>query len=455
MSAKAHGILASGVRVTGLSAPDAKPWHMKATYQLFNPPAPAETGSMEEWWTGPDQWRRTYTEPKDVTWTEWSVTRGRHFQSRADFQHHDLDQRVAWPATTPLVQARYFKPEFQMQWKQVNAGVALDCVSVVSPARYTEGVDPELLFPRLCFDAGSRLRFMGTADTTVAFNKYQPFQGRAVAYKIDEIVLGQKKASIDIDLLEPLSDQAMVKPDASAVSEPYAIYPVDPQPVPVYQVAAVIPSASLENNDRGTVQVPVILLKDGRVKLNGSPSGNGGLARAAADTIKMWRYEPYVVDGEVVEASFSVSYEFNGKRFVPQTAKSKEASNSGFDPRRDPAADLRQAEVEAGQGHKRILLEVGSDSCDMCGVMDKFYSDHPDVQSLRDSSYVTLKVNVSPANQNAEFLSRYPKVPSYPALLVLDADGKLLQAEDATELERGNGYNPSKVRAFLVQWKPS
>jgi hypothetical protein len=42
----------------------------------------------------------------------------------------------------------------------------------------------------------------------------------------------------------------------------------------------------------------------------------------------------------------------------------------------------------------------------------------------------------------------------FPFLVVLDENGKLLKAERTNELEKGNGYDPDKMRAFLDQWKP-
>ena len=36
---------------------------------------------------------------------------------------------------------------------------------------------------------------------------------------------------------------------------------------------------------------------------------------------------------------------------------------AGYDPKRDPAADLKTAMAEAQRGGKRILLEVGGEWC--------------------------------------------------------------------------------------------
>jgi hypothetical protein len=455
LSAKAHAILDNGVKVTGLTAPDGKPWHMKATYQVGNGIV-TDAGTIEEWWKGPDQWRRTYTN-KAGSGTEWSVKRASRFQSRDAWNYTLLDLRVAGPLVAPMTQTVNFKPDYPMDLKQVSAGIPLNCVSVIDPAQYSDKVDPDFLFPNLCFDAGSRLRFMGTSDTTVTFNKYQMFQGRAVAGKVEVIVLGEKKSSMEITLLEPLSaqDEALVAPDSKAVEQPYALTAVDPPPVPVYQVGAVITIAAMHDRQFGTVFVPVIIRKDGRVKLNGGAPG-GGMGQAAADAIVQWRYQPYLVDGQLVDVSTMVPYVFDGRPFVPLAEnKPKPASTSGYDPKRDPKADLAQAMADAQKAHKRILVEVGGDWCIWCAYMDKFFADHPDLVALRDANYVSLKVNMSQENHNYGFLSQYPRFHTYPHLLVLDADGKLLQSEDTDSLEKGQSYDEARFRDFLTQWKPS
>jgi len=68
---------------------------------------------------------------------------------------------------------------------------------------------------------------------------------------------------------------------------------------------------------------------------------------------------------------------------------------------------------------------------------------------LRDSNFVLLKVNMSPFNENIAFLNQYPKIPGYPYLFVLDADGKLIVAKDTGALEQGSGYSAKSLTDFL------
>lgn len=125
---------------------------------------------------------------------------------------------------------------------------------------------------------------------------------------------------------------------------------------------------------------------------------------------------------------------------------------AGYDPRRDPAADLQKAMGEAQSGGKRILLEVGGEWCGWCHLLNRVFTEDAEVSKLLHEKFVVLKVNWSPENKNEAFLSRYPAIDSYPHAYVLDAKGKLLHADDLTQLEAKKGYDREKVLAFLKQW---
>ncbi len=125
-----------------------------------------------------------------------------------------------------------------------------------------------------------------------------------------------------------------------------------------------------------------------------------------------------------------------------------------FDPKRDPKADLAAAVITATKAGKRIILDVGGEWCGWCVYMDKFFRQNPRLAKLRDDNYVWVLVNMSPENENQEFLSAYPAIDGYPHLFVLESDGKLLHSQDTSPLEAGKGYDLAKFRALLKKWVP-
>jgi thiol:disulfide interchange protein len=98
---------------------------------------------------------------------------------------------------------------------------------------------------------------------------------------------------------------------------------------------------------------------------------------------------------------------------------------------------------------------VGGNWCSWCREMERYFEAHPDLRELRDSNYVTVKVNWSPENENKAVLSKYPAIKGYPHLFVLGPDGKLLQSQNTSRIEDGkSSYDLQKFTAFLKQWAP-
>ena len=123
-----------------------------------------------------------------------------------------------------------------------------------------------------------------------------------------------------------------------------------------------------------------------------------------------------------------------------------------YDPGRSAEQDLRNAVTEAQRTGKRILLEVGGEWCSWCHIMDKFFDQNPNLTKLRDTNYVTVKINFSKENENGKFLGQYPKIPGYPHLFVLESNGKLLHSQFTGDLEQGQSYNLQKFTKFLEAW---
>ncbi len=126
-----------------------------------------------------------------------------------------------------------------------------------------------------------------------------------------------------------------------------------------------------------------------------------------------------------------------------------------YDPSRNAAQDVLAAEQEGQRSGRNVLVDVGGNWCVWCHIMDRFFQSHADLAELRDKYYVTVFVNFSPENRNREFLSRFPRIPGFPHLFVLDSGGKLLRSQFTGALEQGNSYSVEKMREFLLKWEPT
>ncbi len=132
------------------------------------------------------------------------------------------------------------------------------------------------------------------------------------------------------------------------------------------------------------------------------------------------------------------------KAAVPATTPVQTYAIGAFDPARDAEKDLRDAVALAGKSGRRVLMDVGGEWCVWCRRLDTLWATNAGLRAYRDSNFVTLKVNWSPENKNVALLSKYPKIPGYPHLFVLEKDGNSSIPRIRGNLRRGRGTIPRK-----------
>jgi thiol:disulfide interchange protein len=128
------------------------------------------------------------------------------------------------------------------------------------------------------------------------------------------------------------------------------------------------------------------------------------------------------------------------------------AYSQGYDPARDPFSDGRAALRLAMETRRKVLIEVGGDWCSWCHVLDRFLHEHPSLRTRLHKTFVLLKVNVDERNDNAEFLSAFPRALGYPHMYVTDNKGSILFSQDTAEFLQGGRYSAQRFRAFLDRW---
>lgn len=79
----------------------------------------------------------------------------------------------------------------------------------------------------------------------------------------------------------------------------------------VHRVTPQYPTQARQQGIQGTVVLQAVIGKDGGVKSVKAVSGNSMLRQAAVDAVKQWKYKPYSVDGEAVEADTEINVKFS------------------------------------------------------------------------------------------------------------------------------------------------
>lgn len=331
-SALGRSILRAALSTNGLAHATA-PWHLKATVQFRRPaPQPPLDVQLEEWWRGPQQWRRTWSSGEPgLSGTEWSTGPQLRFLARHGADTLDrirLNLRIARPLTDPLWQAAHVDPKAELELKIIAAGnVTLHCISVVTH-------DTAAPYPGMCFDRANRLRLLSTLSFAVEYDKYQAFDGRAVPRALKVLVNGAPFADVDVTALEPLAADDAAKLDPhGAIPEPPLLEPGDAAPVSLTEAAMHPPLQPDGYPYRGVIFALLVLDKDGRVRIDRgmtlapSPAVLDSLEIA----LNRSKFQPYLLDGQPARVEFVATYPLDGKPFQPHFAKPQLITAPEFD----------------------------------------------------------------------------------------------------------------------------
>jgi thiol:disulfide interchange protein len=117
----------------------------------------------------------------------------------------------------------------------------------------------------------------------------------------------------------------------------------------------------------------------------------------------------------------------------------------------DAHQQIAQAIVAARQANKHVILDFGGNWCGDCQVLDIYYHQSPNAELLA-KHFVLVHINIGHMDKNVDVAKKYnvPITKGVPALAVIDANGKLLYAEQPKEFEHAT---PQEVTAFLKRWK--
>ena len=117
-------------------------------------------------------------------------------------------------------------------------------------------------------------------------------------------------------------------------------------------------------------------------------------------------------------------------------------------------AQIQAAIKQAGESHKRIILDFGGNWCGDCVALDKYFHQEPNATLLKEN-FILVDVNIGKVDQNKDIAKTYdiPLEKGVPALAVLDSTGKLLFSQKQGEFESMRTLDASSLTDFLNQWK--
>ena len=306
-------------------------WHIKATFDvLTNSVAAAySTGTYEETWYAPQNYRRTYTY-KGITHTDVATPDGLYREGDQAWETPE-EERVRSLLVKPLNTAP--PADTTLRIKDANFGkVDLPCLYELHamPAGLKKKDEDKFVdgSQHMCFEPNAPiLRFLVGIDgpEAVEMLKIANLHGHLVA---QEIVVGNGDSTrLKVHVLQasalPSPDGPMQPPaDAKKLTSPVTVAwetmqenrlpdPAEPQ----------YPPGALQEHTDGDVDIALVIAPDGSVTSAKVVDGNQLLREAALTFVRASKFKPFLLSGTPVEVHTTARINFDLEMARRQASK--------------------------------------------------------------------------------------------------------------------------------------
>jgi TonB family protein len=315
-----QAIFAAAAPFYDFTSADLKPWHLKATYQLYDQDGkPTEQGTYEYWWVSPKVYRSTWTRP-GATHTDWHTADGTHAYLATGEPIKFFERELEHALFSPLPTADALDPAKTRLELHVRSsrGAKFPCISLVSMKEGHSQNLPEGTFPTYCFDSGLpvlRANYVLSAVVT-EFGSITKVQNRFVAREILSFVGDRELFSVKVDTIGGLAatDSALIPAPGATQASPEST-PIGAKVsigLLVKKLQPVYPEAAKAARQSGTVLLDATIGTDGKIhglEVVFGPSKM--LVDAAMAAVSQWQYKPYLLNGEPVEVETTISVIFS------------------------------------------------------------------------------------------------------------------------------------------------
>ena len=315
-------ILAAAAPFYDYSSAKLNPWHMKASYTLYDEKnKPTAQGTYEYWWVAPDTYRSTWKRA-GLERTDWHV-HGQHYSSGTGEPLLFSEKKLQSDLLTPLPDAGALDPDkVRFEKREQEFGkVKLPCVVVIKKMPYHGQLQnvPSGLFPTFCFEPDKPMLrvYYAFGATSVIYNKMVRTQGLYLARDIAIFEGRARYLTASVDVVDDISANATeLMPDKDAQTES------SPKRVPVSsgvatgmlikEVRPIYPDDAKSAHIDGRVILRAVIGADGRVNdLSAVDGPSPSLIAAAMVAVSQWRYKPYLFNGVPVEVDTTVNVVYN------------------------------------------------------------------------------------------------------------------------------------------------
>jgi TonB family protein len=335
MPEKPAEILAVALPLYDFASPALKPWHLKASYQLYDDKGePGEKGTFDYWWAGPSAYRSTWTRA-GVEYSVWHLAGNRYHDGKGGALTL-FESKIPAILLAPLPVAKDLDAQkVRLELREEGIGATkLPCVMVapqMSQGKTSWPSIPAGLFPTYCFEPKRPIlrKYYSFGAAAVTYNQILRVQGLFLAKEVFVADGARKLLTITVDSLTGLP------PNAPELAPSKGLEPDTPDPLPGQEPRAdlnapviaissgvstglllkheqpVYPPAAKNMGEEGKVVLQGTIGVDGHVReLRVVEAPSPLLAEAAMVAVLQWEYTPYALDGKPVEAHTTINVIF-------------------------------------------------------------------------------------------------------------------------------------------------
>jgi TonB family protein len=315
-------IFSAAAKLYDFSSPTLKPWHLKASYQVYDDKGePSEKGTYEYWWATPDTYRSTWLR-QGMEQTDWHVG-GQHYHLGIGPSLAFFERRLQSDLLTPLPEAKGLDPEkirFDRQ-EQSFGGVKLPCVMVIPrmPLHGRMQQVPMGMFPTFCFEKEQPMlrAYYAFGATSVLYNKVARVQGMYLPREVGIFEGKRRILTATVDSVEGIaasSPELTPRKDATLNKNPQKIEVSGAvaQGSLIKRVTPRYPQEAKDARLEGKVVLEALIGIDGRIHdLRVVEGPDPSLVGAAMEAVSQWEYKPYLLNGNPVEVTTTINVFFH------------------------------------------------------------------------------------------------------------------------------------------------
>ncbi|HEY2469552.1 MAG TPA: energy transducer TonB [Terracidiphilus sp.] len=290
------------------------PWHLKASYTLFdeNGASPVQ-GTFEEWWDGEQSRKTAYSSPSFVQ-TDYVNGEGTFrtgMQASSPFFLAMLGRQLTEPLSVHEEKNEQMIVESEVREQGDAKSICLKQTGVRTSegerkfggSLYSYCVNPDgLVLTSVESGPPNAIQLVRT--------RFIAFHQRNIPADVVALRNGKRVFEARVDSLDGLDRSAKSSltppPDAKLVGFRVTLSAAVAQRMVVQKKAPDYPADAKAAGVSGTVSIEVLISKDGRVSDAYVSSGPPELQQAALDAVRKWVYSPYLLRGVPVEASTTV-----------------------------------------------------------------------------------------------------------------------------------------------------